>query len=554
MIRAYADAVPIRRSLPVLLSGALVLIVSAAAPAALAADDTTPPTGSIAINGGGVATNSSYVSVDVQAMDDASGIGKVELSNDGAMWSDVGLYATVSWQLPVDGANQPMPGTNTVHARFTDGVGNVSGDVTDSIVVDVVGPTSSVDILSWDPATRLLRLKIIASDAVGLGSVQVYCKNEGPVTFPFAAEIEVVLDSSIGPGCSGYGSYSVFVWVVDTAGNGTFNQTAVDVPFVVTVQYPRAAVTGQLFTIRPVYPSDFVLDPEAVCRTEFRWGSDAALFSNQSDDTFGGILFEGPASAGYCGEWTFTLPWVPVRQFNWTFTGPLTSLDETFTASVGSTDPHIATSNLPLVYVLPSSRSLTVGVPVSYTLYRLGGAGAGSQGVWVANLVGSGATTGTEIAFFQNGGSTFTFTPTQPGFWQVGWNPTAGYPWVLSGYYDPPAKRAPGTGGGASAPPAEASASPVPSSSGTDGAPTAEAPTPTPVRTDIAGPVSPSPSAQGMPVAEQPRAKTALDWAVLGALTLIVAGGAALSRPGIRRRVSSVVRWRGRGGGPSPDA
>jgi len=35
-----------------------------------------------------------------------------------------------------------------------------------------------------------------------------------------------------------------------------------------------------------------------------------------------GILFEGSASGGYCGEWTFTLPWVPYRQYDWILTGP----------------------------------------------------------------------------------------------------------------------------------------------------------------------------------------------------------------------------------------
>jgi hypothetical protein len=246
-----------------------------------------------------------------------------------------------------------------------------------------------------------------------------------------------------------------------------------------TIEMPLAAVTGQPFTIRPVYPAGFTIAPDDVCRTEFRWGDDSALFSQQSNNTFGGILFEGPASEGFCGEWTFTLPWVPYRQYALDFTGPdHHSIQRTFTAKQGSSDPHITTSNLPLVYVLPKTKDVVVGQPLTFTLYRLNGAGAGEAGQWVGTLVGSGATTGTGVVFHQTGGSSFTFTPTRTGYWEAGWNPTPGYPWVLSGYYDPAVKRAPST----PKPPAPTVAPTVP-------------PTPTPV------PVTPPPTSK-VPMAD----------------------------------------------------
>jgi hypothetical protein len=223
------------------------------------------------------------------------------------------------------------------------------------------------------------------------------------------------------------------------------NGAPVTVAADITLETPRNAVTGQLYTLKPVFPPGVVMAPDVVCRHEFRWGDDDALFNLNSNNTFGGILFEGPASKGYCDEWTFTLPWVPYRQYDYSFSAPGYYPRKTFKASVGSTNPHIATSNLPLVYVLPTSKDVVVGKPMTFTLYRLGGAGQGRAGRWVGHLVGSGATAGTEVQFTQNGGSTFTFTPTRPGYWEAGWDPAPGYPWVLSGYYDPPVKRAPAT-------------------------------------------------------------------------------------------------------------
>jgi hypothetical protein len=246
-----------------------------------------------------------------------------------------------------------------------------------------------------------------------------------------------------------------------------------------TVETPRKAVTGQLFTIRPVFPPGMDIAPDVVCRIEFRWGDDKALFSLQSNNTFGGILFEGPASKGFCGEWTLTLPWVPYRQYDYTLTATNGHwANKTFKASLGSGDPHIKTSNLPLVYVLPTSKDVVVGKPLTFTLYRLGGAGAGTAGHWRGILVGSGATTGTEVQFIQNGGSKFTFTPTRPGYWQADWAASPGYPWVLSGYYDPPVKRAPATP-----------------------APPAPTPTAPPTEPPLVATAEPSPTTTELPVA-----------------------------------------------------
>jgi hypothetical protein len=270
----------------------------------------------------------------------------------------------------------------------------------------------------------------------------------------------------------------------------------------ITVEMPRKAVTGQLFTIRPVFPEGTSIAPDSVCRIELRWGDEDALFNLNSNNTFGGILFEGPASKGFCDEWTFTLPWVPFRQYDYTFTHTGGHyVNRTFKASVGSTNPSIATSNLPLVYVLPTTKDVVVGKPLTFTLFRLGGAGAGTAGHWRGYLVGSGARTGTEVQFVQNGGSKFTFTPTRPGYWQGDWAASPGYPWVLSGYYDPPAKRPPATPRPAPTP----TPLPTPTPSPTEPPPTPTlAPSPTPTAapaTASLGPVAALPVGSPIPSA-----------------------------------------------------
>jgi hypothetical protein len=534
---------PMHRRRAAVLAAFVALAILPLSVGPVAAADTTPPVGTIAINNGDKYVGQANVVVHVDVSDDASGVATVELSNNGTSWTDVGLDVNVVWNLPVDSNGLVLAGTPVVHARFTDGAGNVSADVTDTIIVDVTGPKATVDVASWDQATRHLRLAIAASDPAGLGQLIVVC-NEGPAAFyPFATHLDLTLDSSLGDGCTGYGNYRIFVTVTDSVGNGTFTQNGVDVIADNTVEFPLPAFTGRKFTIRPVFAADIVIAPDAVCRTEFRWGSDAALFHNASDSTFGGIMFEGRAADGYCGEWTFTLPWVPRPKFDWTFSSPYGYFDKVFTATVGSTDPHIATSNIPLVYILPSSRSLTVGTPVTYTLYRLGGAGA--AGVWDAHLVGSGATTGTEVAFHQEGGATFTFTPSKAGFWEAGWAIAPGAKYLLAGYYDPPAKKAStGTGGsGSSAPPAAASSTPAASPSPTIAAsPSASASagaSPSPSEDGASGIPTITPAAASSPAPEGAATTSGGNSLPLLIIAFVVAGaaGGLLLRPRIRARL-----------------
>jgi hypothetical protein len=204
--------------------------------------------------------------------------------------------------------------------------------------------------------------------------------------------------------------------------------------------------TGHPVTITPSFPSDLTFASGTFCRWEFRWGTDQALDVTFTGDTFGGLLFDVPAASGGCGPWTFTLPWVPYRQFDVIVELGQTESDggqafgvrahDRFSAAVGSTERRILTSNLPIAQVLPSTYQPVVGQPITYIRYLVGGASACCNARWIARL-GDGEN---PRQWTQTGGSTFTFTPTAPGDVFVGWDRASASGLLLSGYYDPPVR------------------------------------------------------------------------------------------------------------------
>jgi hypothetical protein len=211
---------------------------------------------------------------------------------------------------------------------------------------------------------------------------------------------------------------------------------------VVQLEFPLPARTGEPFTIRPVYSDGYVPPPSAKCSWELRWGNTKSLIDNEFDETFGGMYFDGFASDGFCGEWTFTLPWVPVRQFEVSFDGPATLVrtgtrQENFiqAAEVG-TDRRIRESTLPIAQVLPSTYTPVVGEPVTYTRYLIGGATACCQMWWTARLGD-----GEDPVVWEKwtSSSTFTITPPKAGDLFVAWYRETSST-LLAAYYDPPVR------------------------------------------------------------------------------------------------------------------
>ena len=100
--------------------------------------DNQAPTGSIVINGGAAATNSTTVTLTLSATDALSAVTQMRFSNNGTSYSTAQTFAaSATWTLTT-GA-----GTKTVYAQFKDAAGNWSTAVTDTIVLDTTAPTIS---------------------------------------------------------------------------------------------------------------------------------------------------------------------------------------------------------------------------------------------------------------------------------------------------------------------------------------------------------------------------------------------------------------------------
>jgi hypothetical protein len=94
--------------------------------------DTAPPSGSIAINGGAAQTTSTLVTLTLSATDSLTGVSRMRFSNTGTSWGAWETYATqrTGWSLT------PGNGTKTVYVQFRDGLGNVSGSFSDTIILN----------------------------------------------------------------------------------------------------------------------------------------------------------------------------------------------------------------------------------------------------------------------------------------------------------------------------------------------------------------------------------------------------------------------------------
>lgn len=139
---------------------------------AIAYDATAPASNSVVINSGDINTASASVLLTLASTDATSGTIEMQVSESasfvGASWE---AYAT-SKPLTLDSTN----GTKTVYARFKDNAGNVSTGVSDTIVLDTVNPSGTMEINSGDAQTavRNVVLTLSATDVTsGVDQMEV---------------------------------------------------------------------------------------------------------------------------------------------------------------------------------------------------------------------------------------------------------------------------------------------------------------------------------------------------------------------------------------------
>jgi hypothetical protein len=116
--------------------------------------DATVPTGTVTINGGAAATNTTSVTLTT----DAPNASLMRFSNNGTTWSAWEPYPAIkAWTLTSG------DGPKTVYAQFRDAAGNTSASVSDTITLNTAGLTGSMIINGGAPYTTGLQVTLTLS-------------------------------------------------------------------------------------------------------------------------------------------------------------------------------------------------------------------------------------------------------------------------------------------------------------------------------------------------------------------------------------------------------
>lgn len=184
-------------------------------------DDAAPTGAKVKIGAGRAATNKTKVTLTLTAADAGSGVGEMRFNNEGGGWSAWVPYATsrAGWVLPAG------DGIKTVQAQFRDKVGNQSGVVSDTIVLDTVKPkTKAPEAESVRPGrTAALKYKVVdPAPNGGTAKVVIKVKTLGGKTVKTltlgAKPVNVTKTASFT--CTlARKSYKYFVYATDAAGN-----------------------------------------------------------------------------------------------------------------------------------------------------------------------------------------------------------------------------------------------------------------------------------------------------------------------------------------------
>ena len=534
---------------------ALVLLSFAAfaSPAVALPDDTTPPEGTFRINAGAEWTNDPVLDLDVTATDDV-GVVQVRIRPGGKDWIDYPYEPHITYSLGAAGT--VADGTYQFEVEWADAAGNRSGAF-DLIQYDGTAPNfpafkqTTPTIGPENTVTFYVGL----NDSPGYGQ-QVRFSSNGGSTWGAAVPLNDTLvawdpfDVAHG-GSKTIGTRTVSAQVSDPAGNwSNVRSTQILALATATLRVSANRTTGQAITLTPVWTgpsgpmSSVGFGAGTHCMWEFITGDDHVLSGAGHNETYAYFMTQGPKSGDWCGPWTFTLPWSPVRQYQVHFRvifdggmgidAELGSPDQAaLTAAVGSTSRAVKSSNLPLIYVLPDDAPLTVGVPTTYRAFAVGGAEIRSTDRWMV----------VPDTTFYPGSSSFTFTPTRAGHITVCYARRPGSTPMdqLGACFDPTVRR--GT-----------SATAAPSVSA---APSGAAPTELPINTGLptTGPTTTpgavavatgAPSRTDRPDAapnEGPisgAADSEVPWALaVFTLAALVGGAALLARPGVRARLRS---------------
>jgi hypothetical protein len=409
-------------------------------------------TGGVAIDGSASSTRSATVTVTVPGP--TSSANTLRLSNDGVTWAERPWSTSLDWSLiaPENGGTDE-DGMKNVRVEGGPGDGTWSSVGQASILLDRTGPQHlSISTDSFDDRP----VGAVYSDAndAGSGVLRSEISLDGlhyrqflpdPWSFwpPHFIDLrEVLIGGSWEPG-----ERTIHIRSIDRAGNvgdpitatvqATVMRVGDDAPW--TFRFPKPAVTNQLFTIEPVFDAGFSVPAGRTCQWRLRWGNDRVRLEGEYDETYGEVLFTVAPSAGKCTPWTFTLPYTPPREYTWSLS--INSAPDvtdyissgSFGADLGGTSRAIASSNLPLYYMLPDRDFVGLTGTVTYRLYPSGGAAAPTGGWWSCNPADHEPS---NAGASQNGGASFDCPVTTSEPWVAIWGKfTSNRRWLVG--YDP---------------------------------------------------------------------------------------------------------------------
>ncbi len=191
--------------------------------------DTTAPAGSLNINSGAAAVNTTAVTLNLSATDAVGVTGyRVANGSDASGATTVNVTSKTSYSANISFTLTSGEGTKTVAVQYRDAAGNWSDNYTDTIIYDTTAPAGSLNINSGAVATktRSVTLNLSATDAVGVTGYRVAngTSASGATTVnvtsttSYSADISFTLST-------GNGTKTVAVQYRDAAGNWSDNYT-----------------------------------------------------------------------------------------------------------------------------------------------------------------------------------------------------------------------------------------------------------------------------------------------------------------------------------------
>lgn len=194
--------------------------------------------------------------------------------------------------------------------------------------------------------------------------------------------------------------------------------------------FPRPAVTGELFTIKVIYPDGVRPPADFHCKWSLEWGS----LQGGYDETYREVSMERPVTGNECDEWTFTLPWSPFLKYHWRFgiehletqadwsdtpdSWPETT---TFRATEGTRELGIPRSSVRLAWLLPDKDVAALGESITYRMSTSRPIGGGDAWEPEGAYFTANPLLDWNDGYRQDGGRSFTYTPHLPGLWVTGW-------------------------------------------------------------------------------------------------------------------------------------